>query len=203
MLTMEVQPATIQKLFHVPDRREMTPAQQRRNPRSRHFIDLTQDRYVAQLSPGPHLDLLKNEFLRHLDSKIHLDYVHGEPTPLKNQKAKKISLLRLCRDVIVESNTSILFGEKLLQVDPDLPKTFCTFDNDHWIMLYKLPGLLFGSHVYNAQENIKDVFKKYLSYPESERPGAAWLVNDIADGMREMDIIDDEIATQFFLVFWS
>lgn len=199
---MTVQPATIAKLYHRPSVHEMSPIAQKANPKAKHLIDLTHDHYISQLSPGQHLDSLKDKFLDYMEKELDLGRLPIDAQAANSSGAHTVSLLRWCRDVMVKSNTNVFFGERLLQIDPDLPETFSTFDDNHWMILYKMPSLM-ARRVRLSQERIKADFRKYLSLPRHERPGETWLVRNMEDGMRSLDIDDGEIATQLMLVHWS
>lgn len=204
MVVMGVQPVTVDKLYHRPNKYEMTPAELKYNPGAKHFIDLTHDRYISQLSPGPRLDILKSRFLKYLDQELHIDRlckasISSAGTP---KTAKNISLLKMCRNVILTCNSNILFGESLFQIDPDLLENYCAFDDDNWVMLYRMPRF-FGKKVYEARRKLGQDFREYLELPVSEREGAAGLVTEMESGMRGLGIDESEMATQLFLVHWS
>ncbi len=202
MITMSARPITVEKLYHKPNKHRMTLAELDQNPTAKHFIGLTHDRYLTQLSPGQHLESLKDGFLHYLDIEVGLEQLPRDFILSESPKVQKVSLLHLCRDVIIKCNTNILFGERLLEIDPGLPKTFCTFDDDHWMMLYKMPRLL-ARHVHSSQQKIKDDFMRYLDLPTVERPGQAWLIRTMEDGMKALGISEEEMATQLLLVYWS
>ena len=202
MATMTVQPATIERLYHRPNMHEMSPIAQSANPKAKHLIDLTHDHYISQLSPGQKLDSLNHRFLKFMEKELDLARLPIDAHQPNSSRAHTVSLLRWCRDVMVKSNTNVFFGERLLQIDPDLPMALSTFDDNHWMILYKMPSLM-ARRVRSSQERIKADFRKYLSLPRHERPGEAWLVRNMEDGMRSLDLNDDEIATQLMLVHWS
>lgn len=181
---------------------EMNSIARNKNPKGKHLIDLTHDHYLSQLSPGQRLDSLKDRFLEHMERELDLGRLPKDTDVPNSPGTHTVSLLRWCRDVMVKSNTNVFFGERLLQMDPDLPVTFSTFDDNHWMILYKMPGLM-ARHVRSSQERIKEDFRKYLSLPRHERPGQSWLVRNMEDGMRSLNIDDGEIATQLMLVHWS
>ena len=164
MITMNARPMTVEKLYPKPQKHTMTLAELDQNPSAKHFISLTHERYLTQSSPGKHLEFLKDGFLHYLDLEVRLEQLPGEGILSESPKAQKVSLLHLCRDIIVKCNTNIMFGKRLLEIDPGLPKTFCTFDNDHWLMLYKVPRLP-ARHVHSSQQKIKDPLRAITRYP--------------------------------------
>lgn len=202
MGVMKVQPATVDKIYHVPSKHEMSPAELKLNPGAKHFIDLTHDRYIAQLSPGPRLDVLKSRFLQYMDRELHIDRLCEASIMLGTPKTAHISLLRICRNVIITCNSDLLFGDRLCQLDPNFLETYCAFDDDNWVMLYQLPRF-YGKKVYEARQKLGDTFRAYLELPRSERQGAAALITALEDGMRGLGMDETEIATQLFLVHWS
>ena len=202
MITMGARSATIEKLYRTPEESELTQVERDRNPGAKHLIGLIHDHYRVQLLPGQRLESLKDKFLHYLKVELQPAQLTGSTFLSHLSKARKMSLLQMCRDIIIRCNTNILFGERLLDIDPGLPETFCNFDDDHWMMLYKMPRLLAG-HVYSSQQKVKEDFIKYLTVAKSERAGEAWLVEQMEDGMRTLGIDEEEMATQFFLVYWS
>ena len=202
MIAMSAQPATVAKLYHRPNKHEMDPAERNENPSAKHFIGLTHDRYLTQLSPGHHLDVLRDNFQRHLDIQLGAELLAREMMLSKGPRRRKVSLLRLCRDILIRCNTNIFFGERLFEIDPGLAETFCTFDDDHWMMLYKMPKTL-ARHVHASHQRMRADFVKYLHLAKIESPGAAWLIHTMEDGMRALGISEEEMATQLTLVFWS
>ncbi|KAL9020795.1 MAG: hypothetical protein Q9185_001979 [Variospora sp. 1 TL-2023] len=214
MAVMDVEPVTVEKLYHVPNKYEMSPAELKVNPGAKHFINLTHDRYISQLSPGPRLDVLQSRFLQDLVTELHIDRLRGalltspsSSSPSSSSSgtqrtAKNISLLRMCRNVIVTCNSNLLFGDRLLQTDPDFLEKFSAFDDDNWVMLYKMPRF-YAKKVREARQKLGVDFEQYLKLPVSERHGAAELITGMADGMRGLGIKESEIATQLFLVHWS
>ena len=58
-------------------------------------------------------------------------------------------------------------------------------------------------HVHAAQKKVQETFITYLNLPHKERPGEAWVIRTMEDGMRERGIDVSETATQLMLVYWS
>lgn len=99
MVMVKVQPATVDKLYHLPNKHEMSAAELELNPGAKHFIDLTHDRCISQLSPGPRLDVLKSRFLQYLDTELHIGRLcEASISSLGTPKTANISLLRMCRE---------------------------------------------------------------------------------------------------------
>lgn len=142
MAVMQVQAATVDKLYHLPSKHEMSPAGLKLNLGAKHFINLTFDRYITQLYPRPRLDVLKSRFLQYLDNELHIyrlckaALMISSATP---KRANTFSLLRMCRNVIITCNSDLLFGARLCQMDPHFLDTHCTFDDENWVMLYQIP----------------------------------------------------------------
>lgn len=202
MITMGAKSDTVDKLYRQPNGHEMTTVERQQNPTAKHFIGQTHDRYLTQLSPGQQLDTLKERFIHYLNLEVRLEQDPLKARPYHIPKARTVSLLQFCRDVIIRCNTNILFGERLLEIDPNLPNILCDFDNDHWMILYKMPWLL-AKDVHSSRRKIQDDFKEYLSTPRTERRGEAWLIQTMDTGMRELGLSEEEMATQFLLVYWS
>ncbi|KAI4223402.1 MAG: hypothetical protein L6R40_008506 [Gallowayella cf. fulva] len=159
MVTMEVQPSTIDKIYQVPDRSAMGPAARTRNPGAKHFIDLTHDRYVSQLSPGPRLDVLKSGFLQHMALELQMDRLpRRRCPPAATTRDPRPFRCYACVATLSSHATPISFSG-----------SGCVT----WIPI------------------------------SSRHTGAAWLITEIEDGIRALDIDDAEIATQLFLVHWS
>ena len=175
MITMGAKQSTVDKLYLMSDKKQLSPSERELNPAAKHFTGLIHDRYLTQLSPGERLESLKSNFLQCLDDGVRMGRLPEAAILSKTPQTQRLSLLKLCRDVVIRANTDTLFGEKLLQINPDLPEIFCTFDDDHRMMLYRMPRFM-ARHVHAAQKKVQETFITYLNLPHEERPGEAWLI---------------------------
>ncbi|KAL8964310.1 MAG: hypothetical protein Q9197_006967 [Variospora fuerteventurae] len=180
MVVMDVEPVTVEKLYHVPNKYEMSPAE------------------LKDLVTVLHIDRLRGALLTSPSSSSP----SSSSSSGTQRTAKNVSLLRMCRNVIVTCNSNLLFGDRLLQTDPDFLENYSAFDDHNWVMLYKMPRF-YAKKVREARQKLGVDFEQYLKLPVSERHGAAELITGMEDGMRGLGIKESEIATQLFLVHWS
>ncbi|KAL8658693.1 MAG: hypothetical protein Q9226_000832, partial [Calogaya cf. arnoldii] len=71
--------------------------------------------------------------------------------------------------------------ESLFQIDPDLLENYCAFDDENWVLLYKMPRF-FGKKVYEARRKLGRDFREYLKLPVSQREEAAALITETESG---------------------
>ena len=154
-----------------------------------------------QLLPGEELAAIQEVFM----NGIHESLLWGRITPLivvcSTPVTKTISLLGWCREVLLESATRAFFGDRLLQIDPNLFHSFFKFDASSWKLNYGYPRAL-SKDMYAARDTIITALEIYFKLPKSERPGASFLINSFETEMRRLEIDDKDIAALVMPVYW-
>lgn len=160
-----------------------------------------EDYYRQQFHPGNHLGDLWVEIQQRINKNLNWDNVSHNCIVRGNHNQKTLSLLRWCQDVLLSSVTDAVFGPKLLQIEPDLLRTFITFDDNSWKLTYKLPRLV-AEEVYAGKDKIVATFAKYFALPTSERKGQSWVVRTLETEMRKIEVEERDIAALFVMPFW-
>lgn len=70
------------------------------------------------------------------------DCIPSNITRSSTSDTKTLSLLGWCREILLDSATRSFFGDRLLEVEPDLFETFFDFDDNSWKLTYKLPRFM-------------------------------------------------------------
>ena len=109
-------------------------------------------------------------------------------------ESRVVSLLGWVREVLLEAATRSFFGDKLLEIDPDLFQSFFDFDDNSWKLTYHLPHV-FSREMYAAKQKACSALSKYFQLPAQERPGAAWLIQTLEGEMKHLGIQDSDIAS--------
>lgn len=158
-----------------------------------------EDYYRQQLQPGELLDELWPRIQDLIDKSMQWNDISGGFSKIDH--TKEVSILKWCREVLLTSVTTAIFGEKLLQIEPKLLDFFVTFDDDSWKLTYKLPRSM-AKDMYVARDNIRATLMKYFAAPQKERAGATWLVHTLEKEMRNIELEEGDIASLFAMPLW-
>lgn len=112
-----------------------------------------------------------------------------------------IGLVEWARDVLLESATRTFFGDRLIELEPDLFKNFIYFDNNSWLFTYQIPKP-WSKEMLAAKDVVQKALETYFDLPRAERPGASWLIQTLKDEMRGVDIGSKDIAAMLNMIFW-
>lgn len=154
-----------------------------------------------QLLPGKELDRLQKVFMSNIHESLHWHRISSKITLVSSSQSKTVSLLGWCRDVLLDSSTQAFFGDRLLQISPDLFESFYDFDASSWKLHYGYPKFL-SADLYAAKDKIVKALTAYFRLPKAERPGAAFVINRLEDEIRQLDIGDEDIAALTMPLFW-
>lgn len=160
-----------------------------------------EDYYRQQLQPGDSLETSWTRAQNLISTSLQWDNISSKCVLSDTNGLKSLSLLGWCRETLLEPVTTAVFGERLLQLNPDLMQTFVKFDDDSWKLNYKLPRLI-CEEMHTARENILATFRKYFALPPNERTGESWLVRTIETEMRKIEVPESDIAALFAMPFW-
>ncbi|KAL8939674.1 MAG: hypothetical protein Q9211_002625 [Gyalolechia sp. 1 TL-2023] len=160
-----------------------------------------EDYYRQQFQPGHRLNDLWTDMQGRLSASLQWDAITGESVLSVRHKIKTVSLMNLCQSTLLSSATSAVFGDRLLQIAPDLVKTFVVFDDKSWKLTYKLPPFL-AKDMHNARQQIFAAFRSYFALPPGERTGATWVVDTLETEMRRIGLEEHDIASLFGMPLW-
>ena len=114
---------------------------------------------------------------------------------------KRISLLQLCRDVLMDSATHTFFGTRLLDIEPNLFEIYYIFDSTSWKLHTGYPRFL-SNEVHASKNKIWAAMTTYFTLRKEDRPGMSWLIENLEIEMRKLDIVEKDIAAIMVPMFW-
>ena len=155
---------------------------------------------MQQSSPGKNLEDISVVIASYLDKVLVLEKMATERAP--NAKGLLyISLKRCCANLVIGASQLAYFGERLSEIDPNLPQTFVEFDSRSWQLLYHFPRLI-SKGMYAAKDRIIDDLTAYFETP-GERTDAAWVTRLLETEMRALGFTTREMGTLMMLQYWG
>lgn len=154
-----------------------------------------------QLLPGKELDTLQEVFMSGIHRSLLWETITPKKSPHSHQGLKTLSLLGWCREVLLESATRAFFGDELLEIEPDLFRSFFVFDASSWKLNYGYPRIL-SKEMYAARDNIIDSLETYFKLPETKRRGMSYLIGRFEVEMKHLQIVERDIAALVMPVYW-
>lgn len=198
MLSFDMTPLAVDKMWQNPTAKSTLISP---NPLNKCLVQLGEDFYRQQLYPGPKLEILQRTLMGNIDQSLRWDSISNNITRSSTSNTKTLSLLRWCRDILLDSATRSFFGDGLLVVEPDLFQTFYTFDDNSWKLTYKLPRIM-SQDMYRAKKKAVDALTAYFELPMEKRSGSAWIIQTLEMEMRQLGIGSSDIASLLMMTFW-
>ncbi len=172
------------------------------NPFHKNLARLGEDFYRQQLHPGTNLEELQSQFMPNIHKSLTDENMSAKIIISSTITGEKtVSLLGWVREVLLDSATRSFFGDRLLEIEPNMFKNFFDFDDNSWKLTYHLPRI-FATEMYEAKQQATDALIKYFQLPKEERPGAAWLVRTLESEMRNLGIGDADVACFLMMIYW-
>ena len=185
--------SAVHKMFESPDKvhqgsqeRSIIPPSDSIGVRGRSFSK-------QQLQPGKMLDEVQSKVLQAYTESLDWQVLSGQYVFKQTGEAKHISLMKWCQQVVIEAGVKALYGERLLDIEPDLLQTYIEFDEYSWMIFYKYPPR-FAKPMSIPRERIIQAFTKYYQLPQEQRPGQAWYLRALEDEQRKLGIDDRDIG---------
>lgn len=171
-----------------------------KNPRLKSLSQLNNDFLKQQLLPGERYYELQERFLLYIETSLIQVDTSNKPATCEAANHEHTSLMKWTQSVLLDAGVRAFFGDKLLELDPDLPKHFLKFNEDQWKLLYKWPR---ATQMCAAKSQCIKTMQQYLALPKHERPGAAYIVEVMEATQRALGIPEDDIATVLFMLLWT
>jgi hypothetical protein len=165
------------------------------------FLHIGQRLCQQQLLAGKESETLQHVLLRRIEASLAWHKIPEKITLSSTPEKKTVSLLGWCREVLLESATHAFFGDRLLEIEPNLLKIFSIFDASSWKLHYGYPRFL-SRELYAARDKIHTALVTYLKLPKEKRPDAAWLIHGFETEMRRLGIEEEDIAAVMVPVYW-
>lgn len=122
MIAFGGSPAAVAKMWRIPG--DNSPAAINTNPMHKTLAHLCEDFYRQQLHPGNNLDVLQKGFLQIINASLLWENIPENVILSSMPTEKQVSLLGCCRHVLLDAATRSFFGDRLLEIQPDLFKSF-------------------------------------------------------------------------------
>ncbi|KAL8768270.1 MAG: hypothetical protein Q9194_005746, partial [Teloschistes cf. exilis] len=196
-----VTPTSVHKVFAEPLKGAPRHSDPERNPQNKSVAHWSEELYRQQLHPGEKLDLLAQNFVLCLRDSVDWSRLACGNAKATHGVIEDVSLLKLCKDVIIDGATRVFFGERILQIEPDLAEAFCQFDNHSYMLMYKYPSL-FANVMFGAKKRVNDAFTRYFELPKEQRQGETWLATMEEQEFRDLNFGNQDIAKFFSLMHW-
>ena len=154
-----------------------------------------------QLLPGKELDIVQKAFTDHINELLVWEKVLSIVPQVPSSLVVSTSLLGWCQDVLLGPATEAFFGKRLLQIDPDLVKRFCIFDDASWKLHFGYPRIL-SRDMHSAKDSMITSLKRYWELPREDRSDASFLIKSFEVEMREMGIEEKDMAALVMPLYW-
>ncbi|KAF4633341.1 hypothetical protein G7Y89_g4783 [Cudoniella acicularis] len=157
--------------------------------------------FRLNLSPGEQADAIQSCLLGAIHERMTWKGMPGFLVLTESDNSRVISLLKWSQYVLLEGATTSFFGKALLQVEPDLFKSFCEFDDSSWKLSYRIPGI-WARDVRRSKGFVQDSMKRYFDLPTEMRSDATYLIHSIETRMRAVGIGSKDIGTLVLMFYW-
>lgn len=169
-----------------------------KNPRLKSLAQLNNDFWKQQLLPGDIYHELQGKALRHIESSLRLQRMSGQYVLSSDSTGgKTVSLLRWTQEVILDATFRVFFGDKIMELEPNLIRHFLDFDEDNWMLWYNWPN---ATKMHAAKSKLAETLQRYLAHPKEERPGAAYIVERMETSQRALGLSEEDIAKVLCMV---
>ena len=173
------------------------------NPRIQPLGRLSRELHIHQLFPGENFDELGVKFVKAFEERLDWATLLQEDVAGKQSKSEVVvPLMAWTSDVFTLAGQNAYFGPCLGEIDDEMHKTFLTFDDLGWQVLYQYPRILSGK-MSAARDALVKSLEQYFSTPQEKRTGDAWFVKAEENEMRARDIDTHDIATMMLPIYWG
>ena len=171
------------------------------NPTKKSFAVLNYELNKTQLHPGSKLDNLTDKFMEYIEGFLKWESFPQRSLLQTTSNWKRISLMALCQDILVDAGSRAIFGATLNNIQSDLAQYFLKFDENSWQLLYQVPPA-FAKDMYAGKQKVINTLITYLGKPQEQRDDAAWIVKTMEMEMRQLDMRLEDMAVIFFVLYW-
>ena len=204
MLSCGGSPSGVDKMYQPPAKDGKGHVMIAPNPMHKCLANLTVDFHKQQLLPGDELDKLGYQFLRIINEHLQWEKMTSQRGYVVevNREGVDVSLFKWCGDILVDAGTRAYFGERLLQIDPNLLQSFFEYDEKAWMLLFQYPHFL-SKDMYAAKQRIIDALSTYFRLPKEQRKGEAWFIQALETEQRALGMSDQDVAALLMIVYWA
>jgi hypothetical protein len=112
-----------------------------------------------------------------------------------------VSLYQWVSDIFIDCGTKAYFGNLLQEIEPDLIRTFISFETLSWQAMYQYPSFLCGTML-AAKGKLQNALAQYMAAPKGQRADISWFIARIEDETDRLQISPADAAIFFFQLFW-
>ena len=153
------------------------------------------------LNPGHNSETLLQVLLETVNTRMSWEGIPEEQILAKNSGGYTVSLLKWSQHVLLEGATRSFFGKALLDLEPNLFKSFYAFDESSWKLPYKIPEI-FAHDVATSKAVAVQALRKYFDLPKDQRSDASLVIQQIESAMRANGIGSADMGTLVLLFYW-
>lgn len=201
MLQFGTTPEAVDKMWQAPTNNNLNSTNLQPNPRLKSFVHLSDSLYRQQLHPGEKLNTLQNIFLGNIYKSLTWETMLEKIIISSTANERSVSLLEWTRQVLLDGATRAFFGDKLLEIEPNLFASFFYFDDNSWKLTYKIPRY-WSNDVYASKQRAQDALKEYFCLPKEQRSGEAWIIRTFETELRGLGVDEPNIAAVMMMIFW-
>ena len=154
-----------------------------------------------QLLPGKELEVLQTTLITNIHRSLEWHNISAGMVISASENRRTVSLLKWCREVLLDAATRTFFDERLMQIDLNLFESFFIFDEASWQLRFGYPEFM-SKKMYAAKDRIIDALTAYFKLAKSQRKGESWLIGQLETEMRKLDIGDRDIAAIVMPLYW-
>ncbi|MCJ1267976.1 hypothetical protein MMC22_007862 [Lobaria immixta] len=187
--------------------RAPTEQQKKANPeRDMSPVQMIHQYLVQQLVPGVQLNQIAAIFVDHLNDRVRW--------PSQNLSSHQSYVLEACSEsvtvdvlgwtshIFFHASTEVYYGKLMLEIAPNLLKTFHKWEQTNWKFLFQIPRFL-SEDLYAAKGQLVDDFAAYFKQTREQRGDASRFVKLAETELRACGLDNEEIARIQVLHHWA
>jgi hypothetical protein len=173
-----------------------------KNPNHKPLAHLTVDFYREQLYPGPRLTELGEITCKFIDQHVRWNDMHDPRYIVQDGlRYKDLSLLHWCEDILLRAAARSIFGDALLELNPNLIDDYLSFDTVSWKLMYRYPRFL-SPDMHKGKDALVDAVNRYFELPREQRTDASWFIEMQEAEMKALGISVLDISKFIALIYW-
>ena len=199
---MGISPTNIINMWRTP-----TEKQKKANPKRKLAPNqMIEEYHSQQLLPGGDLENITKTFVAYIDDKVRLqspnfDLTHDHVLEVTSQSAT-VDVFGWTTFTFVHALTDIYYGQGMLEIAPDLLKSFRKWERTNWKFMFQLPTFM-SKDMHTAKDQLVTSFTTYFQWPLDNRVDANHFVRSTEEELRDCGLSDPEIARIQMLHHWA
>ena len=151
--------------------------------------------YREALKPGPQLDTLTLNFLKHLNEALDAFDRENE-----NSAIESPSLMRWSKQILGTASTNAMMGPTLLRANPDLLPNVWLVEEGFFLFINKVPRI-FARKQYEGRDRAIGAFDNYFAQKEEEREGCVRMIGERERELREAGLNNRDVAAYSYSAY--